>query len=120
MPRPTVGGKVTALSDDDITVQTRDNKSVTVVYSSSTAFRTTSGAAGAPGNAKSATPTPTSTSTSTSTSASALKVGDYVGVSGTKNANGTVSASTITISAGPPTGAKAGGPHTGAPPGASA
>jgi hypothetical protein len=121
MARPTVGGKVTALSGDDVTVQTQADKTTTVVYSSSTTFRTMSGSSGAPGTAKS----------TASTSASALKVGDYVGVLGTKNANGTVTASSITISTSPLTGGKAGGPPgagkdakdgappTGTPPGAS-
>ena len=77
VPRPTVGGKVTALNGDDMTVQTQGDKSVTVVYSSSTTFRTMSGARA-------------SGTTSSSSSAAALKVGDFVGVDGTKNTNGTV------------------------------
>src|ERR1700733_2491185 len=38
MARPTVSGKITALSGDDITVATNATTSVTVVYSSSTRF----------------------------------------------------------------------------------
>jgi hypothetical protein len=95
--RPTLAGKVTGLKGDDMTVQTQGDKSVTVVYSSSTTFSTMSGARG-------------SGSTSSS-SAAALKVGDFVGVDGTKNADGTVSASSVTIGAGRPPGGR------GAPPG---
>ena len=111
VPRPTVGGKVTALNGDDMTVQTQGDKSVTVVYSSSTTFRTMSGARA-------------SGTTSSSSSAAALKVGDFVGVDGTKNTNGTVSASSVTIGTGRPPGGqgappgrggRSGSPLTGAP-----
>jgi hypothetical protein len=101
--QPTVGGKVTGLSSDDIIVQTQGNKSVTVVYSSSTTFRTMAGTRG---------------SGTTSSSSAALKVGDFVGVDGTKNANGTVSASSITIGTGMPSGGRGGPPgRKGTPPG---
>ena len=42
--RPTVSGKITALSGDDITVETNAKTTVTVVYSSSTTFKDRSGA----------------------------------------------------------------------------
>ncbi len=103
-PQPTVGGKVTGLSGDDITVQTQGDKSVTVVYSSSTTFKTMAGTRGS--------------GTSTSSSAAALKVGSFVGVDGTKNANGTVSASSVSIGTGMPAGGRGGTPGgKGAPPG---
>jgi hypothetical protein len=85
--RPTIGGKITALSGTTITVRTRDSGATTIDYSAGTKFTTFS--------AKGST---------TSTSASALKVGDFVGVIGTKESNGTVSATTIMISTGPPGG----------------
>jgi hypothetical protein len=103
-PQPTVGGKVTGLSGDDITLQTQGNKGVTVVYSSSTTFKTRAGTRGS--------------GTTSSSSAAALKVGDFVGVDGTKNANGTVSASSVTIVTGMPSGGRGGPPgRKGAPPG---
>jgi Domain of unknown function (DUF5666) len=80
MARPTVSGKITALSDDDITVETNAKTSVTVVYSSSTTFRTDPGPGGG-----------------TTSSASALKVGDVIGVQGTRNSDSTVTASSVTI-----------------------
>jgi hypothetical protein len=114
LARPTVGGRVTALSGDDITVQAQNDKSVTVVYSTTTTFRSGGG-----GVAKGST---------TNASASNLKVGDFVGVNGTKNTDGTVTATTITISTSTPTGARGGPPGhgtgtkggapTGGPPGA--
>jgi hypothetical protein len=70
---PTAMGKITALSDDTITVQTRDSTSETVNYTSSTTFRTMSG----------------------SSDAAALAVGDYIGVQGTKNSDGSVTASSV-------------------------
>jgi hypothetical protein len=103
-PQPTVGGKVTGLSGDDITLQTQGNRSVTVVYSSSTTFKTRPDARGS--------------ETTSNSSASALKLGDFVGVDGTKNADGTVSASSVTIGTGPPSGGRGEPPvDTGAPPG---
>ena len=104
LPRPTVGGKVTALHSDDVTVQTQGDTSVTVVYSPSTTFKTMSGARGS--------------GTSSNSSAASLKVGDFVGVDGTKNADGTVTASSITIGTGVPSGGRGGPPGgKGAPPG---
>jgi hypothetical protein len=87
--RPTVGGRITALSGDDITVRTRDANATTVVYSASTTFTALS---------------TKGTNTSTSSSASDLKVGDFIGVVGTKQSNGTVSATSIMVSTGPPGG----------------
>jgi len=79
MARPTVSGKITALSGDDITVETNATTSVTVVYSSSTTFK--------------ANPGPSATTSS----AAALKVGDFIGVQGTKNSDSSVTASSVTI-----------------------
>ena len=104
--RPTVAGKVTGLNGDDMTLQTRGDKSVTVIYSSSTTFKTMSGTRGS--------------AASSTSSATALKVGDFVGVEGTKNANGTISASAVTIGTGMPSGGRAGPPGgKGGPPGRS-
>jgi Domain of unknown function (DUF5666) len=80
MPRPTVSGKVTALSGDDITVETNAKSSVTVVYSSSTSFETDPGRSGG-----------------TTSSASSLQVGTFIGVTGTKNGDGSVKATTVVI-----------------------
>ncbi len=80
MARPTVSGKITALSGDDITVETNAKTSVTVVYSSSTTFKTNPGPGGG-----------------TTSSASALKVGAFIGVTGTKNSDGSVTATTVMI-----------------------
>jgi hypothetical protein len=80
MSRPTAGGRITALSGDTVTLQTRDGTSQVVTYASTTTFRTSSG---------------------TSTS-SALKVGDFVAVNGTTNSDGSVSATSLMISANPP------------------
>ena len=80
MARPTVSGKVTALSGDDITVETDAKSPVTVVYSASTTFKADPGPGGG-----------------TTSSASALKVGDFIGVQGTKNSDGSVTASSVTI-----------------------
>jgi hypothetical protein len=79
MTRPTVAGKITALKGDDITVET-DATTVTVVASSSTTFKAGPGPGGG-----------------TTSSRSALKVGDFIGVQGTKNSDGSVSATSITI-----------------------
>jgi hypothetical protein len=78
--RPTVSGKITALSGDDITVETNATTTVTVVYSSSTRFTANPGPSGG-----------------TTSSASALKIGDFIGVQGTKNSDSSVTASSITI-----------------------
>jgi len=95
MARPTVSGKVTALSGDDITVETNAKSAVTVVYSSSTTFRADPGPSGG-----------------TTSSASALKVGDYIGVLGAKSSDGSVTASSVTI--GRPRQMGKGGPGGGA------
>jgi hypothetical protein len=80
MTRPTVAGKITALEGDDITLHTGATSTVTVVASSSTTFKTDPGPGGG-----------------TTSSRSALKVGDFVGVQGSKNSDGSVTASSITI-----------------------
>jgi Domain of unknown function (DUF5666) len=107
LARPTVSGKITALSGDDITVETNAKSSVTVVSSSSTTFKTDPGPSGG-----------------TTSSASALKVGAFVGVTGTKNSDGSVTATTVTIGrpaqmgkgrpGGPGAGSKGGKPPLGA------
>jgi hypothetical protein len=94
--RPAVSGKITALSGDDITVETSAKTSVTVVYSSSTTFKAGPGPGGA----------------GTTSSASALKVGDFIGVQGTKNSDGSVTASSIAIGR-PQRMGKGGGPGGG-------
>lgn len=96
--RPTVGGKITALHGDDIVVQSRDETSTTVVYSSGTTFTAISGPKGA----------------RTSSSSAALKVGAFIGVQGTKNDDGSVTASSVTIGGPPPD--ATGGPATGGQP----
>ena len=78
--RPTVSGKITALSGDDITVETNAKTTVTVVYSSNTTFKADPGPGGG-----------------TTSSASALKVGDFIGVQGTKNGDSSVTASSVTV-----------------------
>jgi len=80
MARPTVAGKITALSGDDITVETNATTTVTVVSTANTTFESNPGPGGG-----------------TTSSASALKVGDFIGVQGTKNSDGTVTATTVTI-----------------------
>ncbi len=80
MARPTVSGKITALNGDDITVETTAKTAMTVVFSSSTTFKADPGPSGG-----------------TTSSAAALKVGDFIGVQGTKDSDGSVSASSITI-----------------------
>ena len=77
---PTAAGKVTALGTDTITITTRESTSQTITYSSSTTFRSPSG----------------------STTSSALAVGDFVGVTGTKNTDGSVSATSIMVATKPP------------------
>ena len=103
MARPTVTGKITALSGNDITVETNAKTSVTVVYSSSTTFKTNPGPGGGGGS-----------------SASALKVGAFIGVTGAKNSDGSVTATTVIIGRpsqmgkGGPGGFKGGKPPAGA------
>ena len=94
MTRPTVAGKITALKGDEITLKT-DATTVTVVTSSNTTFKADPGPGGG-----------------TTSSGSALKVGDFVGVQGTKNSDGSVTASRVTI--GRPQRAGRGGPGSGA------
>ena len=89
--RPTVDGKVTAVSGDDVTVQTRRDATTTVVVSSATTYTT----ATRPGASSAAT-------------ASALEVGDFIGVQGTRHADGAVSAQSIAIGTGAPPGAPGG------------
>jgi Domain of unknown function (DUF5666) len=95
MARPTVSGKISALDDDDITVETNANTSVTVVFGSSTTFKANPGPSGG-----------------TTSSASALTVGAYVAVWGTKDSDGTVTATTVRIGRPPQMGK--GGPGGGA------
>ena len=101
LARPTASGKITALSGDDITVETNAKSSVTVVYSSGTTFKTGPGPGGG-----------------TTSSASALKVGAFIGVTGTKNSDGSVTATSVL--AGRPAqmgqGGPGGGPNAGKPP----
>lgn len=78
--RPTTIGKVTAVSGDTITIQTRGGTSRTVTFVSTTTFRTTTG----------------------TLTSSAVKVGDFIAVKGTAGNDGSVSATTIMISANPP------------------
>jgi hypothetical protein len=109
MARPTVSGKITALSGDDITLDSNAKSSVTVVYSSNTTFKTNPGPSGG-----------------TTSSASALKVGAFIGVTGTKNSDGSVTAASVTIGrpaqmgqgrpGGPGGGSKGGKPRSGAGP----
>jgi hypothetical protein len=80
MARPAVSGKITALSGNEITVQTNAKVSVTVVFGSNTTFKANPGPSGG-----------------TMSRASALKVGDFVGVQGTKNTDDTVAATTVMI-----------------------
>jgi hypothetical protein len=98
MGRPAVTGKITALNGSDITVETDGKTSVSVAYSSSTTFK--------------ANPGP---SRGTTSSASALKIGDFVGVQGTKNSDGSVTASSVTIGRSQRMG-KGGGPGGGSGP----
>jgi Domain of unknown function (DUF5666) len=91
--QPTAGGKITALSGDEITIATRNSTTETVTYSDSTTFRTMSG----------------------TTTAASLKVGEFIMVRGTKASNGDVTATTIMVSTGPP-GNHNGKPGQGGPP----
>jgi hypothetical protein len=93
--RPTLGGKITALSADDITVKTSDGSALTVVYSSKTTFTSMSGKG-----------------SSNHASASSLKVGEFIGVRGTKSGS-TVSATSIMIGTMSPNGGKGGSPGKG-------
>ena len=97
--RPTVMGKVTALSGNHITVQTRGKKTTTVVYSSATTFKTVSGPGG----------------TSSRSSASAVEVGSFIGALGTRSSDGSVTASSIVISTGSPPAGNGTPPRRGAP-----
>ena len=68
------------MSGGHITVETNAKGSVTVLYSSSTIFKTNHGPSG-----------------DGTSSASALKVGAFIGVTGTKNSDGSVTATTVMI-----------------------
>jgi hypothetical protein len=85
---PAVAGKITAISGNDITVRTRAKATTTVVVSSATTYRTLLGPKGSPSSA----------------SVSSLKVGDLIGVQGTRNSDGTVTATAVMTSTGPPPG----------------
>jgi len=98
--RPTVMGKVTALSGGDITVQTRGKRTTTIVYSSATTFKTMSGPGG----------------TSSGASASALEVGSFIAALGTRSSDGSVTASSIVIANGPPPAGNGAPARRGAPP----
>jgi len=98
MARPTVSGKITALNGDDITVETDGKTSVSVAYSSSTTVKANPGPSGG-----------------TTSSASSLRIGDFIGVQGTKNSDGSVTASSVTIGR-PPQMGKGGGPGGGGGP----
>ncbi len=84
--RPTVVGRITARNGNGITVQTRRKKTTTVVYYAAAKFTTLSGPGG----------------TTSASSASALEIGAFVAVQGTTNGDGSVMASSIVISTGPP------------------
>jgi hypothetical protein len=94
MGPPTASGQVTALSGDTITIRTRDTTSETVTFTSSTTFRTRS----------------------LTSTAAALKVGDFVGVLGTKNSDGSVTATSIVFGTTAPGPMGHGGRHPGGPP----
>ena len=78
--RPTTAGKVTALSDDTITIEAMGDTAETVTYASTTTFRNMSGIM----------------------ISAALKVGDFIAVRDTKSSDGDVTAATIMISTAPP------------------
>lgn len=94
MAHPTTGGRITALSTDTITIETRTKKSQTVSYAATTTFRSMKG----------------------TSSASALAVGDFVTVIGTQNSDGSVTATSIMLGR-PPAGRPGAGsrPPKGAP-----
>ena len=99
MARPTVAGQDHRAERATTSRSRRTRKtSVTVVYSSSTTFKTNPGPNGG-----------------TTSSASALKVGDFVGVQGTKNSDGTVPATAVVIGR-PPRWARAAPAATGGAP----
>ena len=91
--RPTIGGKITALHGDEIVVQSKNATPTTVDYSSTTIFEAISGPNGA----------------TAASSVAALRVGGFIGVNGTTNADGTVTASSVTIGGARP------GPESGPP-----
>ena len=95
---PAVVGKITAIRGNDVTVQTRAKATTTVVVSSTTTYRTLTGPKGSPSSA----------------GASSLEVGDFIGVQGTRNSDGTVTATAVLTSTGPPPGASG---KPGKPPG---
>jgi hypothetical protein len=100
--RPVVVGKITAIHGTDVTVRTRAKATTTVVVSSTTTYMTLTGPVGSPSSA----------------GASSLKVGDFIGVQGTRNGDGTVTATAVLTSTGPSPGAPTGpGKRGSVPPG---
>ncbi|HVT42687.1 MAG TPA: hypothetical protein VHD39_06855 [Acidimicrobiales bacterium] len=107
-PRPTAtasqpmfGGRVTGVQGHTIVVRGRGGTTTTVVETSSTSYTTL-------GRAH----TPHTPHAATASSASAVRVGDHVGVRGTANADGTVTATSVTVFSAPPFGPAT--PSTGA------
>jgi uncharacterized protein DUF5666 len=80
--QPTADGKITSLSGTQMTLASRAKNAQVVTYSAATKFKTMTG----------------------TTTASSLKVGQFIAAQGTRQANGTVAATTIMISSGPPKG----------------
>ncbi len=87
--RPTAAGSVTAVSADRITLRTRSGATVTVTYSSTTSFRTSSG----------------------SSSAASVARGDLIAVRGTTAPDGTVQATLVVIGGTGPQGPGAAAPN---------
>src|SRR5262249_18296599 len=83
--RPMFGGRVTGVRNGTIVVRDRGGTTTTVVETASTSYTTL-------GRSRPA----------TSSSASAVHVGDHVGVRGTTNADGTVTATSVTVFGAPP------------------
>ena len=99
--RPALMGKITAVSGSDVSVRTRSGTTTTVVVSSSTSYETMAG----PGATAKA-------------SAAALKVGEFIGVQGTKNGDGSVMASSVVLGGAPPGGGPGGRLNGARPPAA--
>jgi hypothetical protein len=85
--RPMLGGRVTGAHGGTIVVRGRGGSSTTVVETASTSY-TTLGRVHA----------------ATASSAAPVRVGDHVGVRGTANADGTVTATSVTVFSAPPFG----------------
>jgi uncharacterized protein DUF5666 len=79
--RPTIGGKVTAIESGSIVVLGRSG-TTTVLDTASTTYTTLGRGPGR---------------TTSASRATAVKVGDFVGVRGTRNADGSVTATSVTI-----------------------